>query len=184
VSVKHTPEYGIRIGTLFLFALVLPGFAGFFLYSVLYKPYLLEMPVWNMVIYILGFGFVANALGHIFDIVLYRKAMLRIRNRIYRGKRPPFLFGNFPEFIYTQKNATIRNAAEYHFAWFAFMFNSATLILLIPIIDPMRGLISGGTWPFVFEFSLSPLLLTIFSLVCFYLAHFQMSIVHDLCGKV
>lgn len=184
MSIKSTQEYGIRVGTLFLYAFVLPGFAGFFLYSLLYKPYLLEMSILKMAIYILGFGFVANALGHTFDIVLYRKALLRIRNRIFRGKRIPFSFEDFPRLIYTQETIAIRSAAEYHFAWFVFMINSATVIWLIPFIDPIKGLINGDAWSFVFGFSFGPLLLAIFGLVCLYLAHFQMSLVHDLCDKI
>lgn len=107
-----------------------------------------------------------------FDCILYRIVFLKIRNKIFNDLT--YDFKDFPGRIYTEKDEKKRNAAEYHFSWFTFMFNSGVILVLLII------------WRITITMSLSALsfdelFILILGLVCFYLAHFQMKLVYEIC---
>jgi len=172
-------SYGIRLGTLLAFALIFPGFVGFGIYGFFFDTLILKVSLYEIITYIFGMGFVANAFGHFLDWIFYRNGIIRLRNRLLSG-RNPYDFHDFPKRIYIEKDDAKRNAAEYHFAWFTFMFNSATILILLLISKSILTLIYEPiTWSLLP--TLKNLFVLVLSLICFSLAHFQMKVVHGLC---
>lgn len=63
---KEGTNYGIRLGTLLVFAMILPGFVAFGMYSFFFNPSLFNESLIKIITYIFGVGFIANAFGHFF----------------------------------------------------------------------------------------------------------------------
>jgi len=162
IRVAERADYGVRLGTLLVFALVLPGLVASITYGMLFGLDFFQASLWSLVAYIFFFGFLANVVGHFIDLVFYRNVYPKIYSRLLPDRKP-LSFEYFPRRVYTISDPVKRGAAEYHFAWFCFMFNSGTVITGLSILNLASSNINY----------INSLFFLAISAFCFYLANFH-----------
>jgi len=173
-------DYGVRLGTLLVFALILPGVVASMTSGILFALNFFQASLWLLIVYIFSFGFLANVFGHYIDLALYRnpKIYTKIYPRLFPNKKA-MIFEGFPSRVYKIRDPVNRGAAEYHFAWFCFMWNSGTAIMgllilkAIMIVLSFTGVLSLAFSSVNHTTSLFFFFFLVTSLLCFYLADFH-----------